>query len=86
MVIGPAQVEHAETPSLNQNTSKYGHLPNQIIEDSDQNGTLSDFDPRSLYDYQSPPLRYSPVPSGLVPRPGRGGWHGVPADFDCVEE
>ncbi|EDR12039.1 uncharacterized protein LACBIDRAFT_314169 [Laccaria bicolor S238N-H82] len=75
MVIGPAHVELAETPSSpNQNTIKYGHLPNRIVEDSDQKGTLPDFDANSLLiDHQSTTLRYSPVPGGLVPRPGTGG-------------
>lgn len=79
MVIGPAQVELADSPSSpNQNTtypsSKYGHLPNRIIEDPDQKGSLPDFDARSLsIDHQSATLRYSPVPGGLVPRPGTGG-------------
>jgi hypothetical protein len=80
MVIGPGQIELAESPSsTNQNAghtypNKYGHLPNRIVEDSDQKGTLPDFDARSLsIDHHSTTLRHSPVPGGLVPRPGTGG-------------
>ena len=47
MVIGPAQIELAETPSSpNQNATgprKYGQLPNRVMEDSDQKKTLSAF-------------------------------------------
>jgi len=75
MVIGPAQAELAEMPSSpNQNAIKYGHLPNRMVEDSDQKGTLPDFDAKNLsIDHQSTTLRHSSVPGGLVPRPGTGG-------------